>query len=287
MNDRYYDTWEFRQALSYIESNPIEAKAKLEAYLKKYPKDYSMCSYYAGVLITLGKFKKADHVLTYLEVAQKRDFQFSSQRDKLKSLRKNIVFDRLRLLAYLEKYEEMYSYYLRYGKQLEDIDVNDSIFFCKNKLGKLDPNKRDMNSYLYRQIVSYEESDFLEHVKKHLPDYNCDVDEPNKNIFSVDFPINEAIEEVKKYIPSEKRLYMGFIVNSYTFKYDCCGRADNKLVDYFKVVCFHNTNHIITMCPVLDSQNYHYVDLNYMNKKQNERKKESQIDKFNKRFRRN
>ena len=59
--------------------------------------------------------------------------------------------------------------------------------------------KRDINSYLFRQIVSYDENDFIDHIKKHTADSNCDKDDPNKNIFSTDFPVDKIIDEIKKY----------------------------------------------------------------------------------------
>ena len=65
-NGKYFDEWEFNQALSFIATNPLVAKLKFQRYLKKYPKDYSAYIYYTVPLITLGEFKEAEKILETL-----------------------------------------------------------------------------------------------------------------------------------------------------------------------------------------------------------------------------
>ena len=92
---------------------------------------------------------------------------------------------------------------------------------------------------------------------------------------------------MKKYIPSDKKLYWGFYDNIYYFKYDGCGRDNTKLVNYIKVVCLDDTNNIITICPVVGSDNMPHIDLNYIKKEEPVKVKvKSQIDKFNQRYNR-
>ena len=83
---------------------------------------------------------------------------------------------------------------------------------------------------------------------------------------------------------SDKMLYCGFVDNTYVYKYDCCGRVDGKVVDYFKVVCLHGTKNIITMYPIKKDHNLPCVDLNYLKENAKEIKLTSQIDKFNQRY---
>ena len=104
-------------------------------------------------------------------------------------------------------------------------------------------------------------------------------------MFVSKFPINKVLEEIKKYIPSDKRIYNGFYQDTYIFKYDYCGKDDNKAADYFKVICFHNTSDFITMCPSTNCQYLPCIDLNYMAKEKPKQKQLSQIEKFNKRYR--
>lgn len=152
----------------------------------------------------------------------------------------------------------------------------------------LDKNLREGNTYLYRQMVYYKNDDFLDHIKEHLADYNKDLDNPNSCIFSTDFPISEIIETVISYIPSNKRFFTGFYQDTYVFKYDCCGKVNNKTTNYFKVVCFNDTKDIITMFPSLNCNELPCIDLNYLIKNKitenNKVKRLSQIDKFNQKY---
>lgn len=289
MANIYFDKWEFERAISCMNSDPEEAKLRFEEYLKKYPKDYLAYTYYATALIVSGDFDSAQKILDFIEEDYKENEIFSNSLNKVEFLQKDIICNRIKLLSYQEKFDELYKLYLQHYEILKDSDLKPTIFYCKKKLGLLDPDKRDTNAYLFRQIVNYKESDFLDHVKKHLDEYNRTVDEPNKSIFSSNFPLYEVLKEVKKYIPSEKRIYSGYIENIYVFKYDECGRDNRKLTNYFKVICFHNTNNIITMCPSNNCENLPYIDLNYMvrNTETPKVKKLSQIEKFKLRYNRN
>ena len=147
------------------------------------------------------------------------------------------------------------------------------------------PIYRDKYTYLLRQVIEYRESEFLKHIKKHIVDSNDLIDKTNESVFAAEFNIIEIIEEIKKYIPSELGLCYGFLDNIYTFKYDECGRVNNKIVNYFQVVTLHDTCELITMFPVDYGEFLPYVDLNYMNKTNLPKvKRKSQIDKFNQRF---
>jgi len=170
------------------------------------------------------------------------------------TLKDHIIKSKLSLLSYQERYEELYHYYVKNLDRVNEMDENSVFFYCKKKLKKLDPNRRNENSYTFRQIVEYKESDFLEHEKNHLLDEKYNEDKNNRCIFKENFPILEIINEVKKYIPSEKSLYSAGIANIYVFKYDNCGRVENKNADYFFVVCFHNTKDILTQTPLILSR---------------------------------
>ena len=70
--------------------------------------------------------------------------------------------------------------------------------------------------------------------------------------------------------------------DDYIFQYDNCGRDKNRVVDRFKVICFHDTDEIITMCPVFGYDGYPSVDLNYLRNEKT--KKRNMIDRFNSRY---
>lgn len=289
MSEKYFDQWEFTNIHYLADTNPLESKLRFEEYLEKYPKDYSAYPYYASVLITLGEFKNAEKLLNYVKNKYINDDNFCKNKDKIEILEYNIIFTTLRLLSYQEKYDKLYNLYFNNYEKLNDLTSARFDLYIKKKASKLDSDDINVKTYIHNQIISYSESEFLEHIKKHQADYNQNLDNPNKNIFVPDFPIDNVIKEVKKYIMCDRRLYNGFIENVYIFKYDNCGRENNKLVDYFKVVCFHNTKDFITMLPSSGCENLPYIDLNYLilKKEDYKVKKISQIDKFNKKYKMN
>jgi len=285
MEAKYFNSWEFKQALDLTETDPLYARVLYEQYVKKYPRDYSAYLYYCSLLITLGELDLAEKMLNYIKIEFNTDKAFK-QFDKKNDTYKTYIFTKLKLLSYQGKYEELYNCCMQNIKEIKIRNMNSVLFYAMKQTGRLNPDKRDENSYLFKQLVRYEETDFLNHIKKHLAEYNENIENPNSNIFVPGFPIEKVIEEVKKHIPNEKRLYWGFYDDIYCFKYDGCGRQNSKLVNYFKVICVHDTKEFITMCPVVGSENFPHIDLNYM-KEESEGpkvKRLSQIDKFNKKY---
>jgi len=286
MKNNYFNSWEFSNAVSIAKNDPIEALARYEEYSKKYPKDYTAYPYYASTLITLGKFKEAEKLLNYSMNLAYEDTKFCEDAKKIKFFNHSILYVKFRLLIYLGKYDDVLKIYEDNHDETKDMDLNSIDFFCRIRAGKTKGERNNFNTYLFKQVVEYREEDFLEHIKKHLDEYNIDVEEPNLNVFVANFPIYDVINEIKKYIPSKRRICSGFYEDTYVFKYDGCGRDNNKLSDYFKVICFHDTSNFITIIPVFDCQNLPYTDLNYMVKEDiNVKvKRKSQIDKFRDRY---
>lgn len=282
----FFNKWKFEQIFNLSKTNPYEAKIKYEEYFQEYPKDYTTYPYYSSILILLGEFNEAKKILDYVESKYIRDSNFMKQQDKVEFLKKYVVYDRLKIFCYTKKFKELQNLYYQNFKLLEDFDLGGVLFYCAKQNGKLDLGRREQQSYLFKQMLEYREWEFFEHIKKHLADYNQNDEEVNANVFVPNFPINEIIEEIKTKIPSKKGMHNGFFEDSYIFKYDKCGRDNNKLVDFFKVVCFNDTKDIITMCPVVGYEYAPYIDLNYMKKKDEfvKVKRKSQIDKFNARY---
>lgn len=291
MKTKYFNEFEFKKALELVDTNPFLAKIKFEDYLDNYPNDYSAYPYYISCLVILGNFDEAEKYMTYLKKLEYTNDNFKYLIEKRKKLKNNIIFTQLKLLSYQHKYNEMYNLCKNNFSVIIDLNMKSVFFYCRKKIGELEGCLKDENSYLYRQIIDYTDEDFLDHIQKHLADFNKDSDNPSSSIFSYDFPISEVIEEIKKIIPSSKRLFTGFYEDSYVFKYDYCGKENNKVTNYFKVFCFHDTNNIITMCPSLNCEHLPYIDLNYLNQSKNSEsgkvRKLSQIDKFNQRYKLN
>ena len=288
MKEKYYDTWEFRKAIEQINTNPIESKINFEKYLKEYPKDYSIHLFYASCLMTLGDFEKAENIIKYVEETTSNDKQFNTQKNKVEHLNDNIAYSKMRLYCLTERYEELEKICSKYKAQIQKLNLISVLFYTQIKNKTLLKTRNEINTYCFRQMVEYSEDDFKDHIKKHLADFNKDLDEPNTSIFSPNFPIEDVLVEIKKYIPSDSKLYSGFYENKYVFKYDECGRDNNKLVNYFVAISYNNTGNLITLYPSSECEQLPCIDLNYMKKEKDEPKVKipSQIEKFNKRFKR-
>ena len=283
----YFNKDEFLKALSYIDTNPILCKERMENYLTNYPEDYSGYNYYLSVLITLGLFKEAEEGLKFIESVVLNEPESLGNLERQKNVNRNFIFTKSRLLCYQEKYLEL-DKLLEENQDLEVDNMEFIRFYAKLKSGHVNI-PRQYNPYLYKQIIQYKESDFRKHIEKHLESGNKDLEERNNNIFVEEFPIDKIIEEIKKYIPSSTCLYPGFFEDIYVFKYDNCGKDNGKMVNYFKVTALHNTQEFITMFPAKDSEHLPSIDLNYLKYENTEKEKVkviSQIDKFNKRFKR-
>jgi len=285
MATKYFDTYEFMQAHNLSETDPITSKVLFERYLEKYPDDYSTYPYYCSVLMVLGEFEAAEKILNFVKDRISCNKKFNDPK-KIRIFEQNIYFCQVKLLCYQKRFKELYNLYKSNPMDLKNRDLNSVWFYVKRQLGLLDEEKRDMNSYLFRQITKYDEEDFYDHISKHLSDCD-DIENKSTCVFVPNFPVKEVVEEMKKYIPSDKKLYWGFYDNIYYFKYDGCGRDNTKLVNYIKVVCLDDTNNIITICPVVGSDNMPHIDLNYIKKEEPVKVKvKSQIDKFNQRYNR-
>lgn len=288
MDDQYFNVWEFKRALEMTEVDPFVAKKMYEDYLQKYPNDYSAHAFYCSVLIILGQLDEAEKLLNILEQKYNEDENFMKSL-KFKSFYQNFIFTKLKFLSYSGKYEDLYKCCLDNIDEVRLRGMNSVIFYAKKKMGQLDFDKREANSYLFRQIVDYKEEDFFDHIKKHLADYNDSVEDPNSAVFEPNFPITTIVEEIKKYIPSDKKLLWGLYDDIYVFKYNECGRVNTKLTNYFKVVCLHDSAEFITIFPVLGCEGLPCVDLNYLIKTEEKVKVKrlSQIDKFNQKYKNN
>lgn len=286
MKKLYYDRWDFLQAYGFIHNDPIKSKYLFEEYIKKYPDDYSAQNCYVYLLIVLGNIDEANNYLNNMERSMYYNSKFCNHFDKIEFVNKGIFLNKIRLYAREGEYKELYAYFIRNRQIFDDYDLFVIPFYCKSKLGLIDKNK-DYSSYLYGQIANYSEEKFFNHIEKHTADYNMNLDETNSSIFAPAFSLENTIDEIKKYIPSEKGLGYGFFEDTYVFKYNECGRCKNRLTDYFKVICFHENGNLITMFPSENCDNFPYTDLNYLVKNDKPKVKTlSQIEKFNRKYRR-
>lgn len=286
MNTKYFDSWLLDNAVSSIKTNPIEGKNKLENYIKTYPKDYSAYPYYASVLITLGFFEEAERILNHVEEIYKTDLKYKNINNKVHYLTHGILVNRLRLYSYQKRYQELYQLCQSNQEYIRKNDLNAIEFYSKKKVGIIHNDKTSIHTYLFRQITDYSEEEFIEHAKKHQLAHSKDVEMTEQSLFFEDFPFEKVYNEIKKYIPSERRLLVDFYHDLYIFRYDNCGKDKNVSTNYFKVLVLHDTTNFITIVPSSDCENLPYIiDLNYLiETKEPKIKRRSQIDKFNQRY---
>lgn len=283
--NEHYNLLLFNKALKVINRDPYEAKILFEDYIQKYPDDYLALSIYVSVLITLKEFTHAKDLLGFLD---KKIINENEQVILEHADMKNIDFSRIRLMSFQGQYSKLYDFINNNKDLCERYNLNEVYLLCRKKLG-ICYDERDGKNYLARQIIKYEKSDMLNKVKYHTADLNNQKGNPYENVFVPDFPLETVIDEIEKYVPSEKSVCPGLLADTYYFRYDNCGKENQKNTDFIKVACFHNTGDIITVCPVVIGKNFQYVDLNYLNTNNNsspKTKQMSRIDKFNKRYNR-
>ena len=283
---KYFNSYELDKIKQLGDKFGYEARKDYEEYFLKYPKDYTSYPFFASFLIKYRKLDDAEKILDYGFNLADMDSRFKANKEKYEYLKKHYILYKLKILFYREDYQGVLDLYdKQYGVISSYINVNNAfILYCQKMIGSLGDNwkREDLSSYLYRQIVEYREDDFKDHIKKHLADDAIDMDEASPTIFVPEFPVDRVMEEVKKYVPSDKCTYPGGLEDSYVFKYDECGRDRYCMTDYFKVFCFHNTSNFITISPtIIEDVSLQYIDLNYLKKEDNYAlKKKSQIEKF-------
>lgn len=268
--NKHFDREEQVRCHSLLRTNPLADKIKFQQYINKHPQSYSDYIYYIRTLITLRELEKAEETLNRLEQLILLDKKYETRVEEKykKKIRDNIVIIKLILLYHHGMYQDAYDLYHKQDQkfQQENTHLAALIFYCRNKIGKVNQNIRDKVGYIFSQIIDYSEKDFLEHIGKHFSEFTSSDDEEVKSRFNIDFDLLKVLAEVRKHMNDNTRLYPFLYTDSYVFKYDGCGLLETgEVVDYFRIVCLHDTTNIITMYPAPDSKDYPYIiDLNYL-----------------------
>lgn len=286
MSKDYYNILLLKKITCIKERNPEKAKVELEGYLAMYPIDFYAWSIYVGVLVSL---QSLDDALKYLKLTEynihKKDFSIQKHYFDERNFEEYLFYIRAKVLSYTGRYDELWREFINNSKIGSIKNIDFLKLYCEKKLGILKLKRSIDNCYIINQIIDYNEADMREHINKHLSYYNS-FEFLSSSVFSSDFPIDDMILEIKKYMPSCDKYLYGLYDDSYYFKYDYCGKVDGKFTNYFRVVCFENSSNIITMCPAVVDENVKHVDLNYLKDEKVTVKRISQIDKFNRRYKR-
>ena len=260
---KYFDPWISDSLIKQAEESPLLAINNMKIYLESYPFDYLLREYYARTLIDLGFFDEAKAHLDYIEFALHNDKKIRSKsgHDDLKA---SVVYDRIRILTYLNKLQEAYE---MYQKNLHIIKGFKARFFnlfsyiCDNVFNGVTYDREGMTLYLYKQFVYYDEKDFYGCEEKHI---NKEVNQNyvDCSIFNEDFPFQEVYEYIKSIVPTDPKLYRGPFQNQYYFKYDSNGINTSQIVDFIKVNTINGTNNILSMYPTICSPGKPFIDIN-------------------------
>ncbi len=249
-----YNSHTLHHIVKHIKYNPYYALTRLEEYIETFYEDYYAYLCYIKTLIDVGAFEEAMSIIEFVESA------FPNKVDS------NLYYHKIRIYSFLGNYETAYQIYTDYKEDFLKIDnrtANFEVIYNKKVHNNVERSFAQ-SRYLYNQIAEYSHDDFINHISKHLASNNQNDKSPNPAIFNPDFPIEQVIEELKTIIPNDKRTYFNFSENFYVFKYDNCGKINNKNTDYFRVVTLHNTNKLITMYPMRSGAVLPYTDLNYL-----------------------
>ena len=288
VGNKIYDVMEFNRIRSIARLDPVAGLEAIKEYLKRYPFDCAALSYKTNLLILFGRFDEAEALIDYTEDIVERSTFYTNKPERKKQINKYILRNKLKIYMYEDRISEALKVFFKARQSFQDLngDVN---FYLLKMQGMVSLDKREKNGYLFRQITDYQEEDFEQQMRSRFqPDEQRNLKDP---LFAPDFPIDEILVEVRKYIPSPCKLYTGFYDNEYIFRYDGCGTENNKLVDCFKVITFKDSDKLLEMFPTDKYTGMEYngmpIDLNYLRKKDNVQclaKTMNHIDRFDRIF---
>lgn len=278
----YYDTIEVGNIQKLINKNPLLARKRIEEYLENHPDDDFAFSLYASILTIFQEYELAEEIIESLEERVKNKKYLAENEIKRMHTNAGIVVAKTRIYCHTGRYKELEELLLNNHDVVEKCRLGSILLYCGIKQGKEVKPREEYDNYSTRQIVDYHEEDMINMVEGKRNQNDCDSD-----VFSHEFPLRKVINELKKILPDDsKKLCYGAIDEAYIVKFDNCGRCNNKVANYFKVICLEDTSNIITMYPIDFGENIDSIDLNYLNNNQSKEtpKQMSRVEKFYQRY---
>ena len=245
--------------------NPEYALKHAEEYLINYPTDYYARTLLVGALVILRRFEEAKNEIEDIEASIYSDKNMKKDADRTEKNILSLGYSKIKYYMYTGDVRAAHDVIMSNPKLIATYGLEKTLFYIKHLLDEPDKMKYYGETYMYKQMNNYSELEMKWHIGKHMPRGNEDRDVPNTNIFVESFPVDDVLCEIEQYLTDENAVYSGLIEDDFYFKYDDCGKEENKYVNYFKVVCLHGTKKIITMLPVANYNELSYIDLNYMN----------------------
>lgn len=182
-----------------------------------------------------------------------------------------------------KNYESAYQKYNDLQKcsdYVEDNYFRQMCLFLEHKLGIPNLKFHEKETYFVRQLLNYDENLALKHIKLHLDKQKG---KASHSIYSESIDVDELYYFAKEQILNIESTSYG-ISDKYTIR---CNKVigktiENKLTDTLCVVTLSNTKDILTMYPIPAIDNELKLEESIVKTKQI--KRESQIDKFNRRY---
>ena len=247
-------------------------------YLEDYPKNIEMRFMRAKVYRKLKLFDEAIDDLKYILSIKLNNYALT---------------ELYYLYYYLHMYKEAIELLplLYETRCINAYSLSISELVMKKELGiHMRVSKGDKCDYIRTQIFNYSTKLAIEHIKCHNIDSIEDV--KDKSYFNDNVNVDYLFETVIKNIDSSRKVNTEEILEIHYFSTPSVGTFKDEICNFIKVVVIPNTNHIVTMYPTnyVEPENITYIDYD-VNKLFNEKEKEkvkgmSQIDKFNKKYRR-
>ena len=243
-------------------------------YLEKYPND---------VIVRFMR-AKSYRALKYFDEAIS-DLKYNLNIDDSNYSLTELFFLYYHLNRYEEALEIITDVYKRKCINCHSLLITEIIM--KKQLGKKLNIKIGLDSnYITRQVYDYNMDMALEHIKNHHIENNENICFFDKNI-DLDYLFNL----VKYNIKNENKVNTEEILEIHYIGISNVGYIKNDICNYIKVVVIPNTTDILNMYPTnnIDCDYVYNIECDYdklFSKKEEKVKKMTQIDKFNKKYKR-
>lgn len=206
------------------------------------------------------------------------DKKFHQNFEKIKLVALNLMFLEIKN----ERFERAYSYYLMLDEcpKLGKASRKQIEFYLKYKLNILTDEDGKFKTYFYQQLLNYDSTEAIKHIKLHLDENDT---KKIHSCYNENLNIDKLFEEIQLKIANLSP-YKSTLVDKYNIEYDYnIGSIDNIQTNFIRVITILNTKDIITMYPILkEMEESNLIEEDYLKVKQI--KRESQIDKFNKKY---
>ena len=179
----------------------------------------------------------------------------------------------------VENYDLAYQYNFELKKRtFRKVTLNTQTIdlFLKYKMG-ISENEINGEEYFISQALHYSKEAAIKHIEKHLDE---DHEKAIHSVYSEDIDINEIFEFIRDAIQNIEPLN-GSLNDKYIVRYHkIVGTALNELTDTLQVITIPNSKDILTIYPIPAENGELKIEEQHVKQKV----KESQIDKFNRRY---